>query len=69
MNINFDHMYAFAQGYHQGRVHGEYIDPPFEHDQERHLFKLGYESGVADYCYFDEAQQPGDDLVVDNPLN
>lgn len=68
MSINFDHMYAFAQGYYQGRVYGEYIDPPFEQDQERHLFKLGYESGVSDYCYFDEAQQPGSNLEEIKPL-
>lgn len=46
---------AYALGYYYGRVEGSYglLDLDDFTDQERHEFKLGYESGVSDYCLCD----------------
>ena len=43
---------AYALGYYFGRAEGSYglIDFDEWEDTIRHEFKLGYDSGVADYC-------------------
>jgi hypothetical protein len=46
---------AYALGYYYGRAEGSYglIDFDDWEDTIRHEFKLGYDSGVADYCLND----------------
>lgn len=46
---------AYALGYYYGRSEGSYglFDLDKFSNQERHEFKLGYDSGVADYCLND----------------
>jgi hypothetical protein len=43
---------AYALGYYYGRSEGSYglIDLDEMEDTIRHEFKLGYDSGVSDYC-------------------
>ena len=43
---------AYALGYYYGRVEGSYglIDLDEMEDTIRHEFKLGYDSGVMDFC-------------------
>jgi len=58
MTVNVDQfstMYMFAIGYHQGRVVGSWEHELWEEwsDEEQHLYRLGYDSGVSDYCHFD----------------
>ena len=58
MTVNVDQfstMYMFAIGYHQGRVVGSWEHELWEEwsDEEQHLYRLGYDSGVSDYVHFD----------------
>lgn len=62
MTVNVDQfstMYMFAVGYHQGRAEGTWEHPLWEEwsSEEQRLYRLGYDSGVSDYCHLD---------VVDN---
>ena len=47
---NFEHMYAYAIGYYAGKAEGVYQNPYDQDKQERHLYTLGYDAGVSDYC-------------------
>ena len=45
--------YKFQRAYHLGFTHGlkEGVENnPFEDDTERHLYRIGYDAGVAEYC-------------------
>ena len=58
MTVNVDQfntMYMFAIGYHQGRVEGTWEHELWEEwsDEEQHLYRLGYDAGVSDYCQLD----------------
>jgi hypothetical protein len=58
MTVNVDqygNMYMFAVGYHQGRAVGTWEHPLWEEwsSEEQRLYRLGYDSGVSDYCHFD----------------
>jgi hypothetical protein len=46
---------AYALGYYYGRSEGSYgtLDLDRFNDNELYEFKLGYDSGVADYCLVD----------------
>ena len=45
---------SYALGYYYGRSEGSYLfDLDSLSDTERYEFKLGYDSGVADYCLID----------------
>jgi hypothetical protein len=46
---------AYALGYYYGRAEGSYglIDLDEMEDTIRYEFKLGYDSGVSDYCLFE----------------
>jgi hypothetical protein len=59
-----DSMYSYAIGYYQGRHVGTYEYDGYESmsDQEQHLYRLGYDRGVADYCEFDTESDPMDDF-------
>ena len=50
-----DRKQAYALGYYYGRAEGSYgyIDFDDMEDTIRREFKLGYDSGVADYCLND----------------
>ena len=39
----------YAQGYWDGRSYGEYLNA-YENDNARFMYRLGYDSGVGDYC-------------------
>jgi len=45
----------YALGYYYGRAEGSYglFDLDSLSDTERYEFKLGYDSGVTDYCLLD----------------
>ena len=44
-------LYAYALGYFYGRAEGSHNDPFSGDDEElQHLFKIGYDAGVSDYC-------------------
>ena len=51
----FNTMYMFAMGYHKGRAEGTWEHELWEEwsDEEQHLYRLGYDAGVADYCHLD----------------
>jgi hypothetical protein len=51
--------YAYALGYFHGRTVGVY-DNLFDGEPEAHLFKQGYDSGVADYCEWDTESEVSD---------
>jgi hypothetical protein len=53
--MNMNRKEAYALGYYFGRAEGSYglIDFDDWEDTIRHEFKLGYDSGVADYCLND----------------
>ena len=62
MNLIADNalvFYAYARGYHDGRVNGYEDEAYKEHLEElhsaecQHAYRVGYDSGVSDYCYFD----------------
>jgi hypothetical protein len=46
---------SYALGYYYGRYAGsyEYFDIDSLTDSARYEFKIGYDSGVTDYCLFD----------------
>jgi hypothetical protein len=46
---------AYALGYYYGRAEGSYglLDLDQFSDEERHEFRIGYDSGVSDYCEMD----------------
>ena len=49
MRFNPDHLRAYAAGYWDGRHEG--VDTcPFQDDTTRHLYRQGYEAGVADFA-------------------
>jgi hypothetical protein len=45
-------LYAYALGYYQGRVVGQYEYEGYEYmsDKEQHSYRLGYDRGIFDYC-------------------
>ncbi len=45
-----DEHYAYALGYYHGRAIGEELNP-FKESGERHLYTIGYERGISDYCF------------------
>ena len=47
---------AYALGYYHGRSEGVEKDP-FVADELRHLYRRGYEAGVADYTTTDEGEE------------
>lgn len=51
MMVNDTDLYAYALGYYHGRQKGVYEG--FEHgtSQMQSLYRMGYDSGVADYCH------------------
>lgn len=53
--VDIGKMYMFAVGYHQGRGVGTWEHPLWEEwsSEEQRLYRLGYDSGVSDYCHFD----------------
>jgi hypothetical protein len=54
-NLNIKDAFAYALGYYHGRALGEFENGTYENmsDKQQHLFKIGYDSGVADYCELD----------------
>jgi hypothetical protein len=48
--------FPYALGYWQGRACGNFENGTYENmtDEHKHLFKIGYDSGVADYIELDE---------------
>jgi hypothetical protein len=42
---------AYALGYYDGRHHGSEDTPEDYDDEERYLYKVGYQRGVTDYCH------------------
>lgn len=40
---------SYALGYYHGRAYGQ-EDAPVDDDTLRWAYRLGYDSGVADYC-------------------
>jgi hypothetical protein len=48
--------FPYALGYWQGRSSGYFENGTYENmsDFHKHLYKLGYDSGVADYCELDD---------------
>jgi hypothetical protein len=54
--------YAYALGYFHGRTVGVYDNLFCENGEpEAHLFKQGYDSGVADYCEWDTESEVSDE--------
>ncbi len=53
--MNMNRKQAYALGYYFGRAEGSYglIDFDDWEDTISHEFKLGYDSGVTDYCLND----------------
>ena len=51
----FDNAFPYALGYWQGRATGFFENGTYENMTEyhKHLYKLGYDAGVADYCEMD----------------
>ena len=49
--IEFAHHYGL--GYYDGRHRGESLNSDVWPDLLRHAYKVGYDSGVADYCRLD----------------
>lgn len=47
---------AYALGYYHGRSEGVEKDP-FVADELRHLYRRGYDAGVADYAYMIDRDQ------------
>jgi hypothetical protein len=47
--------FPYALGYWQGRSTGYFENGTYENmsDLQRHLFKIGYDAGVADFCEMD----------------
>lgn len=50
MQVTYDNLRAYALGYYDGRAIGQ-ENNIFEDDLDRHLYKRGYDAGIADYCY------------------
>lgn len=49
--MNDQKLYAYALGYYYGRAEGSHNDPFSDDNEElQHLFKIGYDAGVSDYC-------------------
>lgn len=48
--------FPYALGYYQGRALGCFENGTYENMTDHHkcLFKLGYDSGVADFCELDK---------------
>jgi len=46
--MNEDKLKAYALGYYHGKAEG-LEDCPYE-GELRHLYKRGYDAGIADYC-------------------
>lgn len=47
---------AYALGYYHGRSEGVEKDP-YVSDELRHLYRRGYDAGVADYAYMIDRDQ------------
>lgn len=47
--FNMNHVRAYVAGYYDGRANG-WENNDFMLDMERHMYKLGYDAGVTDYC-------------------
>ena len=70
--MNHQQLYAYALGYHQGRVVGkwEYAGWETMNMVEMHAFREGYDRGVSDYCEHDTASDPMDDFnYVGSPIH
>ncbi len=50
LKMTNDEHYAYALGYYHGRAIGEELNP-FKESGERHLYTIGYERGISDYCF------------------
>ena len=51
MTTTTKELYWFARGYHDGRLYGnEESAADLYDDESKHLYKRGYDCGVADYC-------------------
>jgi hypothetical protein len=52
---------AYALGYYYGRALGSYGYEDLDNlsDIELHEFKMGYDSGVSDYCMEEEGEEYG----------
>jgi hypothetical protein len=48
--VPYDQLKAFAIGYRDGVEEG-IEDCKYEQDDLRHMYRRGYDSGVADYCH------------------
>jgi len=53
--MNHQQLYAYALGYYQGRVVGNWEYAGWENMNmvEQYAFREGYDRGVADYCEYD----------------
>lgn len=53
--INTSEKQAYALGYYYGRAEGSYglFDFDSLNNLDRYEFKLGYDSGVSDFCLYD----------------
>lgn len=59
------HARAYALGYYHGRAVGNDEGNPFEDDETKHLYRMGYDAGVADYC--EEEEFPTDESRAFGP--
>lgn len=52
---NIDRVYWYARGYHDGRAYG-YNNTDYDMlDEYQYYYGKGYETGVTDYCLYDES--------------
>jgi hypothetical protein len=49
--------YAYGLGYHHGRAEGVYQPAENWTSQMQALYRIGYDSGIADYCDEIESDQ------------
>jgi hypothetical protein len=62
--MNWEQVYWYARGYHDGRVVGagveeglDAIGDDADRDANRVAYKQGYDLGVADYCDLDKRNE------------
>jgi hypothetical protein len=62
--MNHQQLYAYALGYYQGRVVGQFEYSGWEEmsEVEQHFFRIGYDRGVSDYCDLDVDEH---DILLD----
>jgi len=58
--------FPYALGYWQGRSSGYFENGTYENmsDFHQHLFKLGYDAGVADYCEMDSSHKYEEEIKL-----